>query len=430
MMAASLRGNCAGAGRRCKRRRIDPALLVPAAGLSPDDVEVWITLAANAAVLAYQDGAWAFAHDKLREILLADLAPDERRTLSGQAAAALRLLHGDDPQWAGALAEHYTAADDPDQAAYFARIAARHAFETSAYGPALAFAARALAHLPDDGPLLKLMGDIHIYSGDYEGALAFYSRVADGPHDPGARAAALAELGRVHYYRNERPQARVALREALELAHDAADQRTIARALNNLGLIDMLDGRNAAARAAFGQSLALRRALGDARGVAMSLLNLGIVLWNEGDNPGAAAHYLEAHAITQQIGDRWGAATSLANVARVYLLRDEAEAARIALRDALALALEADALGLVLDVLAGYAWLCLLEGRAEYGALLMGVVYAHPATEALVIEEFEQMAGFGFVAALSTDGLQATLARGKTLPLAQFLAEARADLAP
>ena len=54
-----------------------------------EDLESWLVLCANAAVLEVQENRWRFTHDKLREHLLDELSEIERPLLHRRAAEAI-----------------------------------------------------------------------------------------------------------------------------------------------------------------------------------------------------------------------------------------------------------------------------------------------------------------------------------------------------
>jgi tRNA A-37 threonylcarbamoyl transferase component Bud32/tetratricopeptide (TPR) repeat protein len=58
---------------------------------------LWINAGMNAAILTNQDGKWQFAHDKLREGILAGLMPEERARLHRMVADALITLNTESP---------------------------------------------------------------------------------------------------------------------------------------------------------------------------------------------------------------------------------------------------------------------------------------------------------------------------------------------
>ncbi|MFO0756934.1 MAG: AAA family ATPase [Byssovorax sp.] len=114
------------------------------------DLDEWVSACTAAAVLDAEGGTLRFAHDKLREGLLAQLSPAERRSLHLRVAGGIEVVHPDDPAQTAALAHHYAAGGDDERAAHYAGLAGEQALHSSAYREAIAFFERALTMLPAD----------------------------------------------------------------------------------------------------------------------------------------------------------------------------------------------------------------------------------------------------------------------------------------
>jgi tetratricopeptide (TPR) repeat protein len=124
-------------------RRLDLGLL---RRLDPDaDVEAWIRTCANVAVLDVSEGGWRFAHDKLREGLLAALSPVGRTALHRRVAEAIEAEYGDAPEQTMALAHHWAMAGDLDNEARYSALAGEQALQSSDYRAAVTFFERAIA---------------------------------------------------------------------------------------------------------------------------------------------------------------------------------------------------------------------------------------------------------------------------------------------
>jgi serine/threonine protein kinase/tetratricopeptide (TPR) repeat protein len=131
-------------------RQLDLPVLRAVAGA--ESLERWLDDCANAAVLEAHGGEWLFAHDKLREHLLAELAPDPTRELHRSIARAIETLYPGSSAKFPILAHHYQKAGDDEKAcAYFVKsgnLAARMFSTLDArkyYGEALA----AFSRLPE-----------------------------------------------------------------------------------------------------------------------------------------------------------------------------------------------------------------------------------------------------------------------------------------
>jgi tetratricopeptide (TPR) repeat protein len=128
-------------------RRLDLRLLQTVKNQHPDIysryLETWLEVCSNAAVLEVQDGEWRFAHDKLREGLLANLSPDETRRINRQVAEALEVLYADNPAYAAALADHWYKADESPKAIHYLDLAGAQAVASFANQEAIMYLARA-----------------------------------------------------------------------------------------------------------------------------------------------------------------------------------------------------------------------------------------------------------------------------------------------
>jgi len=108
------------------------------------DLEAWLRICAEAAVLEIGGTIWRFAHDKLREHILDELPADRRTQLHKQVAEALESLYPDAPRYITALAYHWVAAGDADKELAYAEAAAHQAAQNSANEEAIRFFNRAL----------------------------------------------------------------------------------------------------------------------------------------------------------------------------------------------------------------------------------------------------------------------------------------------
>jgi hypothetical protein len=126
-------------------------------------LEPWLYLAADAAVLEASDRTWRFAHDKIRESLLQELDASERRDLHLAVAGAMEALYGGSAAHAAALAEHYYRGGDARRAALYQVEAGMFALDQGATEQA---SVQLLAALSDGGrALLPLEKAARAYGG-------------------------------------------------------------------------------------------------------------------------------------------------------------------------------------------------------------------------------------------------------------------------
>jgi tetratricopeptide (TPR) repeat protein len=136
-------------------RELDLAVLQAAlrSGPTPAEaagLEAWLAACAEALVLEVgergaQGDRWHFAHDRLREALLADIPPGEARALHRQVAEAMEQVHAEDPAQAALLAHHWREAGDLPRETHYTAQAGLYALESGVYKEALPLLERALA---------------------------------------------------------------------------------------------------------------------------------------------------------------------------------------------------------------------------------------------------------------------------------------------
>ncbi|MBE0690146.1 MAG: AAA family ATPase, partial [Anaerolineae bacterium] len=131
------------------------------------DVDEWLNQCSDSA-LSVQDGRWIFAHSKLRELVLSEIDPDERRHLHQQVAEAIIATTDDPGQEAAALTYHWAMAGDPTREGQYAALAGRHAYQNGAWSEAVTLLGRAHALRNAMGlsdlqaaQLLRLEADAH-----------------------------------------------------------------------------------------------------------------------------------------------------------------------------------------------------------------------------------------------------------------------------
>jgi serine/threonine protein kinase/tetratricopeptide (TPR) repeat protein len=129
-------------------RQIDVALLH---ALEPEtDLDEWLAACTDAAVLDAHDGQIRFAHDKLREGLLAAIDAPTRRALHRRVAGAIEAVHPDASAQTASLAHHWAAAGDDARAARYCGLAGEQALQSSAYREAVRFFEQALRMAPGE----------------------------------------------------------------------------------------------------------------------------------------------------------------------------------------------------------------------------------------------------------------------------------------
>ncbi len=259
--------------------------------------------------------AYDFSHEKLRELVYAEVGLARRRLLHRRVAGALakRIAAG---EGAALVAQHLRLAGDNAEAAKRYEMAAAHAQTLHAHADALAHldAALALGH-PDTTALHERIGDLRTLVGDYTGAFASYeSAAADG--EPEALAAIEHKLGNLHERRGEWDRAEARLKAALD-ATPVENRGSQARIQADLSLMLHHAGRSAEATAPARESRALAEAAGDRRAQAQAHNMLGVLARGEGDTELARAQLGHSLALADELDDAPARAAALNNLALV-----------------------------------------------------------------------------------------------------------------
>ena len=118
-------------------RLLDPAV----------NLEKWLTMLMDVAVIEPYGDTWWFSHDKLREAIKDSMPHELHHELHHRVAAGMEALYPDMPEKAGALSLHWMIAGDRLRQLHYAEIAGRQAAANNANTEAVKFYKRALAAL-------------------------------------------------------------------------------------------------------------------------------------------------------------------------------------------------------------------------------------------------------------------------------------------
>jgi tetratricopeptide (TPR) repeat protein len=316
--------------------------LKPGNVLVTGEIQTWLTMCANAAVLEMRDGQWRFAHDKLRDGLLGALHDAERVALHRQVAQAIEQVYPGDPERAAALAYHWRQAGDSARECHYARQAGRHAARRFANADAVMHLSRALLLTPRTDrsarcALLFLREQVPGLLGQREAQaadLAALELTAAALSDPAQQAEVALRQADYAEATGNYALARAAAEAAIRWAATAGDVAGEAAAHWQWGRALGRQGDYAGCQRELERALALAqvravRVTDRARQVrADSLRGLGGLRDAQGDSAGAQKYYQQALDLHREIGDRRGEAWTLNNlgVLALYALADYARA--------------------------------------------------------------------------------------------------------
>ncbi len=137
------------------------------------DLNAWLNGGLRAAVLEVQEERWQFAHDKIRDGIVASLSPERSRELHRSVAQALEVTYGAGPEMAARLAHHWQQAGDVERERHYAVIAGSEAMRSGANRNAVRFLERAMelataqgnSSQLDRARLTRQLGDAYLALG-------------------------------------------------------------------------------------------------------------------------------------------------------------------------------------------------------------------------------------------------------------------------
>ena len=228
-------------------------LLAATADVKEDEVLDALDEAVAAQLLiAQRDDAFAFTHDKIREVLYEELNPVRRRRLHLRTAEGLERHHNRTTKPVEKLAHHFIAAGEHGRGLDYAKQAALEAERLFAYDEALAAygraldCAEALGSPAEEASIEEAMGVVSINTGNLIGALEHFERALPLIPDPADRARVLCLAASSLVTRGD-TRGLAYVQEALTVLDPARDPIATANAIAIEGRFHHLAGRHRAA---------------------------------------------------------------------------------------------------------------------------------------------------------------------------------------
>ncbi len=177
---------------------------------------------------------------------------------------------------------------------------------------------------------LRNLGYIHYLLAQYSPAIKTLSEALSLYRDLGdqlRQADVLNLLGTVQCNVDDYPAATASVTEALALCRETGDQLGQADALGILSTLQEVDSDHRAAIASEGEALALYRDLGDQLGQARALSAIGLLQRWTGDYQRAAASFTEALALHRDLGDQMREGLDSIRLGAIHRLTGDYQAA-------------------------------------------------------------------------------------------------------
>lgn len=250
-------------------REIDPYM----------NIDNWLMVCSNAAILEIAGGTWRFAHDRIRDGILDALDPHQRPKLNEMVAEAIEAIYPNDQSYAQHLMDMWSIVGNEEKEAQYALIAAQVAFTVSDYSDALRYLERAIEIHGENTPaeVFITQGDVYYHMGLFDKAQERLRLALSRVMSDDARSTVLAVMADMsietgNYYRAERM-----LLEAEPIARDNASQMTLARVLSGMGDANMRQGRLDDAVALFQESRVIARLTDDFTRMLYTMNRLGMI---------------------------------------------------------------------------------------------------------------------------------------------------------
>jgi len=316
--------------------RVPRALLTAVVSQNEEDMLTGLEEACRARLLVEAgDGASAFPHDLIREVVEADISTARRAVLHRRVAEAW----GAEPRPAAAeqLAYHFGRSDVQDKAVPYFELAGDEAWSQGAQGAAerhfcdLLERLRSLDRVDDARRIREKLANVRYETGHYGAAVELLETVADelaAAGDWGAVARVAARIGWAHWRGGTIGDGVARVERLLEVLHRRGEQSPPALCAA-LGQLLFGAGQYSKSLTATEQAVELARASGDDRVRAMAEAQLMNILQTSGSVEDAVRVSREVVTSIEEVGDL--DALRMAHSVLTYIrgVRGDLEAARL-----------------------------------------------------------------------------------------------------
>ncbi len=317
-----------------------------------------------------KDGKYRFEHSIIREVLYNELLDELRRKYHKIIGDIIYELNKDNlSPVINTLAYHYYEARDSKAVKFLIELGDRSRKNYANY-EAIEFYMRALELADDQNTKLKILenlGDIYLYTGEYDVAIKRYREALDAANNPldkvrlnrkiadilskmGDYEGSLKilnesikmvprnesivvgrihrDIGTVYFMRGEYQKALEEFRHALRIITTSKGKgvdtkRDLGDILRGVGNIHLVLGDYEKAKKYYTKSLEIMKEIGDMKEVAEVLSEMGNVYLTLGDLDRALRIYSSSLGIMQNVGYKYGIATLLNSIGNVYYRRGD-----------------------------------------------------------------------------------------------------------
>lgn len=339
----------------------------------------WLPLCAEYAILEIHEGTWQFAHDKMRDGLVASLTSADLARFNRQVAEGVESLYPDNPSYAARLMQYWGEAGRLDKEKRYAFVAGRYAAGQYANADAVRFFSRALALSPtDDGAerykilldrekIFALMGErdeqqvdlaslascaellrpgqqievklrqaaFAIATGSYADAISTAAQVIAHTSDVSTLATAHRHVGIALRWQSDVAESEQHLLNSLHYSEMAGDRPGQSRTLLELGVLSFAQRDHQKAHDFYQQSLIIAQDIAHKQSEGLILNRLGVIADRWSNYGQAQTYYDQSLKIARQIGDRHNEGGVLINMGNMALSQGALDVAQTSYQQAL-----------------------------------------------------------------------------------------------
>lgn len=308
-------------------RQINPSLLQNV--IAELDLDRWLKVCSDVAILSVIETDWQFTHDKIREHMINSVESNQFRDINRQIAQATEALFADTiDEYSPVLAQYYKDADIPEKEAYYA-VEATKKLKDFIPLDALKFMNRALklkAYDYTDNPQ-ETYAELELLNGNllvilshfdeakiaYDKALAIYQSLDNEI----GMAKVMTSLGEWCFMTSKLEEAVPYLEQSIPILEKHEEWLYLAYAHMNMATVQNRLGNNESSGIYNQKSYEIALKLKDDLLISKSLNNLAIHHDVKGDWDKALEIHQQALAIRRRIEDKRGIAFSLANMGAI-----------------------------------------------------------------------------------------------------------------
>ncbi len=315
-------------------RQIDEAIL---AHVAPDkDIETWLYLCNEAAVLDVQNEQWQFSHEKLREQILQRLSPARKIALNREIAQAIEACYPDSKAHVAVLAEHWHLAADDEKSVQYLVLHSKALRDLSQFKELQIACERGLARvknipmtrsnqiyriqlLNNYGYCASEFGELDEAEDYHYLALAFAQKLGD----KNTEIDSIIGLAHIAEDRSDVENAQ----KFYKCATEEGDLERQLKGISGEGRCATLIGEFDKAYRLFQKAYDMAKDLNDHAHMGVNIHNMGLCLMERGDLDGAEKLFQESQAFYEKIGNKWAVEAGYLNLANIQASKENLELA-------------------------------------------------------------------------------------------------------